>query len=148
MAPSNSSSTLSQQDTPLQRALEGAVLQRLKLVDACAPISVPLAAGNWASETTATPDTPSISIDRPVDSPNTSVASRQRTDSVRTLPPAMGFPYLNACTIDVTENSTHQFWLGISSPQDNLSDAVTEAYNLALNEAIKYNFGFQEKLLY
>jgi hypothetical protein len=45
-----------------------------------------------------------------------------------------------------SENKEYQFWTGISSPQKNLSEAINEAYNLAINEAVKYNFGFNQKI--
>jgi hypothetical protein len=126
MATTDNSSSPSQQDTPLQRALDGAVLQRLQLVEACTPKTKPPIRRDWAFKATTTPVIPTIRIDRPIGSPATLVASHERPVSTRPRAQpqaqATGFPYLSGSTIDVSENSTHhieidgrKFWLSGST---------------------------------
>lgn len=45
-----------------------------------------------------------------------------------------------------SEDSNYQYWTGISSPRETLNEALTEAYDNALNESVKYNFGFNQKI--
>lgn len=46
-----------------------------------------------------------------------------------------------------TETSSSQLWVGLSSPQASEKAALEEAYQEALNEAAKYNFGFNLKTI-
>lgn len=45
------------------------------------------------------------------------------------------------------EDSSFQYWVGISGLHESEKDALAEAYQEALNEAAKYNFGFKHQVV-
>lgn len=50
-------------------------------------------------------------------------------------------------TTSFREDGSFQYWVGISSEHPNEKFALAEAYQEALNEAAKFNFGFKHKVM-
>lgn len=49
--------------------------------------------------------------------------------------------------ITFREDSENQYWVGVSNPHENLKDATNEAYNEALKDSVKYNYGFNQSIV-